>query len=220
MGRAQRSPSLRATRIPSKLRPHLYTTPTSLQLQPKNDRLATQPPPWRDLLLHGQPLRSSKPLAHPTHRHPPRRRRPNPNPHPTPHRCLGGPPGSHALPLDSTGRRYQFLGPLEGHKNQFLPQTPPGEYRSASRTAKRERGIWQRRFWEHNIRDDRDYAIHMDYVHFNPVKHGLVGAAANWPFASFHWAGRTDLSAGMGKPRDQHRKMQARLKNAHGSNKR
>ena len=49
-----------------------------------------------------------------------------------------------------------------------------------------ERGIWQRRYWEHTIRDDCDYAAHMDYVHFNPVKHGLVDSPADWPFSSFH----------------------------------
>ena len=49
-----------------------------------------------------------------------------------------------------------------------------------------ESGIWQRRFWEHTIRDDRDYAAHIDYVHFNPVKHGLVSHASEWTFSSFH----------------------------------
>jgi putative transposase len=48
-----------------------------------------------------------------------------------------------------------------------------------------ERGIWQRRFWEHTIRDDADDAAHMDYVHFNPVKHGLVSDVADWPYSSF-----------------------------------
>lgn len=48
-----------------------------------------------------------------------------------------------------------------------------------------ERGIWQRRYWEHVIRDDPDYAVHMDYVHFNPVKHGLVDRPADWPFSTF-----------------------------------
>jgi putative transposase len=48
-----------------------------------------------------------------------------------------------------------------------------------------ERGIWQRRYWEHTIRDDRDYATHMDYTHFNPVKHGLAQNVADWPFSSF-----------------------------------
>jgi putative transposase len=57
-------------------------------------------------------------------------------------------------------------------KTDFSKQIPEGEFRSASRVAKGERGIWQRRFWEHTIRDDRDYRAHVDYVHFNPVKHG------------------------------------------------
>jgi putative transposase len=73
-------------------------------------------------------------------------------------------------------------------KINFSRHIPAGEYRSASRAAKRERGIWQRRFWEHTIRDDRDYAAHVDYIHFNPVKHGLVASAADWPFSSFHRA--------------------------------
>jgi putative transposase len=64
----------------------------------------------------------------------------------------------------------------------------PGEPRSASRTAKSERGIWQRRFWEHTIRDDADYAAHMDYIHFNPVKHGHAPTPAAWPHSTFHQA--------------------------------
>jgi REP-associated tyrosine transposase len=48
-----------------------------------------------------------------------------------------------------------------------------------------ERGIWQRRYWEHTIRDDRDYAAHMDYIHFNPVKHRFVESPGDWPFSSF-----------------------------------
>ncbi|MDH4558566.1 transposase [Pseudomonas sp. BN417] len=53
-------------------------------------------------------------------------------------------------------------------------------------SAKGEANIWQRRFWEHLIRDERDYAAHVDYIHFNPVKHGLVGAVRDWPLSSFH----------------------------------
>ncbi|HEY9032846.1 MAG TPA: transposase [Pseudomonadales bacterium] len=49
-----------------------------------------------------------------------------------------------------------------------------------------ESGIWQRRFWEHRIRDDSDYQRHMDYLLFNPVKHGLVARVADWPYSSFH----------------------------------
>lgn len=61
-----------------------------------------------------------------------------------------------------------------------------GERRSASRIKRGERGIWQRRFWEHRIRDEEDYARHVDYIHWNPVKHGYVQQAAEWPFSSFH----------------------------------
>ncbi len=48
-----------------------------------------------------------------------------------------------------------------------------------------ERGIGQRGYWEHTIRDDRDYAAHIDYIHFNPVKHGLAQEPSEWPFSSF-----------------------------------
>ncbi len=60
------------------------------------------------------------------------------------------------------------------------------ERRSKVRIKRGERGILQRRFWEHAIRDDRDYEKHMDYVHFNPVKHGYVDKVIDWPFSSFH----------------------------------
>jgi putative transposase len=51
---------------------------------------------------------------------------------------------------------------------------------------KRERGIWQRRYWEHTLRDEDDFAQHVDYIHFNPVKHGHVERVRAWPFSSFH----------------------------------
>lgn len=55
------------------------------------------------------------------------------------------------------------------------------------RRAQKQQGtIWQQRFWEHFIRDDNDYAAHMDYLHFNPVKHGLVKTVNEWPWSSFH----------------------------------
>ena len=56
-----------------------------------------------------------------------------------------------------------------------------------------ERGIWQRRYWEHLIRDDLDYQRHMDYIHFNPVKHGYVRQVRDWPYSSFHRAMRDGL---------------------------
>jgi len=48
------------------------------------------------------------------------------------------------------------------------------------------RTVWQRRFWEHTLRDERDFRRHLDYIHFNPVKHGLVRRAGDWPYSSFH----------------------------------
>jgi putative transposase len=71
-------------------------------------------------------------------------------------------------------------------KGGFSRQIPASEYRSPSRVAKGERGIWQRRYWEHLIRDERDFARHVDYIHFNPVKHGLVTCAVDWPYSSIH----------------------------------
>jgi putative transposase len=59
------------------------------------------------------------------------------------------------------------------------------ERRSASKINKREKGIWQRRYWEHSIRDDDDLERHIDYIHFNPVKHGYVSRASDWPHSSF-----------------------------------
>ena len=68
----------------------------------------------------------------------------------------------------------------------FSKGVPRSEHRSAVRLRRGERGIWQRRYWEHLIRDDADYRAHMDYVHINPLKHGLVERVADWPYSTFH----------------------------------
>jgi putative transposase len=70
-------------------------------------------------------------------------------------------------------------------KQGFSKALPITERRSAVHVARGERGIWQRRFWEHVIRDDTDYAAHIDYCHINPVKHGLVSRVADWPYSTF-----------------------------------
>jgi putative transposase len=70
-------------------------------------------------------------------------------------------------------------------KARFAAQIPPGERLSARRLQKGERGIWQRRFWEHVIRDGGDYERHVNYIHYNPVKHGLVPRVADWPYSIF-----------------------------------
>ena len=62
---------------------------------------------------------------------------------------------------------------------------------SASRRQRGEQAIWQRRFWEHLIRDDGDFNAHFDYIHLNPVRHGYVQAAREWPHSTFsHWVER------------------------------
>lgn len=77
------------------------------------------------------------------------------------------------------------------------------EWMNASKLKHREATIWQRRFWEHCIRDENDFRRHVDYLHFNPVKHGLVSRVADWPYSTFHrfaakgiyspdWAGRAE----------------------------
>jgi putative transposase len=71
-------------------------------------------------------------------------------------------------------------------KSGFARALPNTEKRSAIRMAAGERGIWQRRFWEHMIRDDTDYQRHVDYVHVNPLKHGHVKRVRDWPFSTFH----------------------------------
>ncbi len=71
-------------------------------------------------------------------------------------------------------------------KSAFSHRLPTGERVSASRAGKAERGIWQRRYWEHTLRDEGDFARHVDYIHFNPVKHGHVSRVRDWPHSSFH----------------------------------
>jgi putative transposase len=71
-------------------------------------------------------------------------------------------------------------------KTNFSKSLPNHEKRSPVRQRRGERGIWQRRFWEHLIRDDADFKAHMDYIHINPVKHGLVDSVAEWPYSTFH----------------------------------
>jgi len=58
--------------------------------------------------------------------------------------------------------------------------------RSASRLRRKERGIWQRRFWEHCLRDEDDLQSHISYIHNNPVRHGLVEDSRAWPYSSIH----------------------------------
>jgi len=80
---------------------------------------------------------------------------------------------------DDFPRRWRVI------KDLFSRRLDPLEKISRSRASQGERGIWQRRYWEHAIRDDPDLAAHLDYVHFNPVRHGHVSHPAEWPYSSF-----------------------------------
>jgi putative transposase len=71
-------------------------------------------------------------------------------------------------------------------KSHFARAIPASENLSPRRQKKGERGIWQRRFWEHAIRDENDFERHADYIHYNPVKHGHARSAAMWPHSSFN----------------------------------
>ena len=86
------------------------------------------------------------------------------------------------LPKDDS----DYSGRWREIKKGFSKSFPSVEYRSNSRIKKNERGIWQRRFWEHTIRDELDFQRHMDYLHYNPVKHGLVDAVYQWEYSTFH----------------------------------
>jgi putative transposase len=92
-------------------------------------------------------------------------------------------------------------------KSAFSRGLPNNEWISVSRIRKAERGIWQRRYWEHTLRDEDDFARHVDYIHFNPVKHGHVGRVLDWPYSTFRlmvragvypedWAGDSQNDSG------------------------
>jgi putative transposase len=82
-------------------------------------------------------------------------------------------------------------------KSYFAKAIPKTEWLSPVREARGERGIWQRRFWEHLVRDERDFERHVEYCYINPVKHGYVTRVQDWPYSSFH----RDVEAGI-VPRD------------------
>ena len=71
-------------------------------------------------------------------------------------------------------------------KQRFSRQVPKGECIGSSRVSRGERGVWQRRYWEHLIRNEDDLRTHVEYIHFNPVKHGYARRAGDWPHSSIH----------------------------------
>src|SRR4051812_20485814 len=84
------------------------------------------------------------------------------------------------LPEDDTNfaLRWRLI------KSTFSRGLPAGEEISRSRLERHERGIWQRRYWEHTIRDQNDFARHVDYIHFNPIRHGYVRQVRDWAHSS------------------------------------
>ena len=68
----------------------------------------------------------------------------------------------------------------------FSKAVPKTERRSAVRISRRERGIWLRPYWGHLIRDEVDYRAHLDFIHYNPVKHGLVKTVKDWLYSTLH----------------------------------
>ena len=97
---------------------------------------------------------------------------------------IAGPSPCH---LDTACQRCRFRVPRWGQiKSGFSRGLRPAQLRSRSQVQRRETGVWQRRFWEHVIRDDADFERHVDYIHFNPVKHQHVARVCDWPYSSFH----------------------------------
>ena len=77
----------------------------------------------------------------------------------------------------------------------------PDETINDSRARKGERHVWQRRYWEHVIRDERDFQAHLDYIHANPVQHGLVARPGDWPHSTFaRWLERGAYEPWWGMP--------------------
>ena len=72
-----------------------------------------------------------------------------------------------------------------GFTRRYLREIGPGGERNASRQKRQEAAIWQRRFWEHTIEGEDDLEVDLDYIHYNPIKHGLVERAMDWPYSSF-----------------------------------
>src|ERR1700758_2505145 len=68
----------------------------------------------------------------------------------------------------------------------FMRYSPCRRLTPTARASNGDLALWQRRFWEHTIRDENDFERHVDYIHFNPIKHGLVERVRDWPHSSFH----------------------------------
>jgi len=83
-------------------------------------------------------------------------------------------------------------------KSAFSRGGPTASQRSESKISKRDKGVWQRRYWEHAIRSDSDLERHVAYVHFNPVKRGIVARVSDWPYSFHRFVGRGLLPSDWG----------------------
>ena len=114
---------------------------------------------------------------------------------------------------DEVSIRWNLI--KSGFSKLMKPVYHKYEWMTDSKTSKRETTIWQRRYWEHQIRDDRDFEKHMDYIHYNPVKHGLANRVKDWPYSTFHrfvkegiypetWGGEStvELEQEFGEPKE------------------
>jgi putative transposase len=86
------------------------------------------------------------------------------------------------LPQDDA----DFAGRWRRIKGHFSSSLLKGGLAHIKRRPNGELALWQRRYWEHTIRDECDFERHVNYIHYNPVKHGLVNRVCDWPHSSFH----------------------------------
>lgn len=103
-------------------------------------------------------------------------------------------------------KRWNFIKRYVSQQTRDVIAIPA----NASRLRRGELGLWQRRYWEHQIRDEGDFERHVNYIHWNPVKHGYVKRVVDWPYSSFHhhvkygnypadWAGDASNTNDQGK---------------------
>jgi putative transposase len=91
-----------------------------------------------------------------------------------------------ALPEDESDYSIRWSEIKRLFTRAYVREIGPGGERGESRRKRREAAVWQRRFWEHMIRNEEDLNRHIDDIHYNPVKHGLVKRVCDWPWSSFH----------------------------------
>jgi hypothetical protein len=155
--------------------------------QTEDDQLSSKPCSWRQLFLHGELGRAAIVSPDGARGFASRRLSIHANAasiHDRSHRCVARSPAHTIWTLKEGDADYAVRWRLI--KSAFSRALPAGERISPSRFSKGERGIWQRRYWEHTLRNEADLERHFDYIHFNPVKHELVRRVQDWPYSSFH----------------------------------